>query len=183
MRNLLLLFLLLTISCKNETTADDKSSNSVVDMWKAYVKANPKSEDKSLPDSWFFHDNKADANRLGQLVLKGKKKASSGLYALYNDANAELPKVGSKKIITDFEGKALAIIEIRKVDTIPFNKISKDYAALDMGTSENSLETWKKAHWDFFESVLQEKDKTPTKDMLVVCQWFETIWPASSVEY
>lgn len=170
-------------SCKNETTSINEIEDSVVELWKSYVDAHPKLEDKSLPDSWFFHSNKADANRLGELVLKGKKKAGSGLYSWYKDANADLPKIGTKHIITDFDGKALAIIEIRKVDTIAFNKISKTYASLDMGTSEKPLEKWKKAHWDFFESALKEEDKTPTEDMLVVCEWFETIWPANAVEY
>jgi uncharacterized protein YhfF len=82
-----------------------------------------------------------------------------------------------KQIVTDFDGKAKAIIENISVDTIPFNKISKDYAELDMGTTIEPLEKWKKAHWDFFESFLEESGAQPTEEMLIVCVRFETIWP------
>jgi uncharacterized protein YhfF len=62
-----------------------------------------------------------------------KKQAGSNLYYFYKEANADLPKIGTKSIVTDFDGKARAIIEIKKVDTISFNQISKAYAPLDMG--------------------------------------------------
>tara|TARA_R110002050_G_scaffold253691_4_gene391925 strand:- start:4099 stop:4449 length:351 start_codon:yes stop_codon:yes gene_type:complete len=112
------------------------------------------------------------------LTLNGKKKASSGLYSLYKHDNIDLSKVGTKQIITDFDDKAQAIIENKSVDTISFNKISKDYAALDMGTDIEPLEKWKKAHWDFFEGILEESGEKPNEEMLVVCVKFETIWTA-----
>lgn len=182
-RAVVLCSIILLTSCKNDSAPTSNTKNSVITMWKDYVEANPNLKDKTLPDSWFFHNNKSDANRLAKLVVSGQKKASSGLYQWYKDANTDLQNVGTKHIITDFEGKAQAIIEIRKVDTIAFNKISKVYAALDMGTSDKPLEKWKKAHWDFFESALKEEGKTPTEDMLVVCEWFETVWPIDSVVY
>ncbi|MDB2606672.1 ASCH domain-containing protein, partial [Zobellia sp.] len=114
---------------------------------------------------------------LAELVANGKKQAGSGLYTWYQDANADLPKTGMKHIITDFDGKAQAIIEIIKVDTIPFNEISETYAAMDMGTEIEPLKKWKKAHWEFFTSTMKERKKEPTENMLVVCEYFETIWP------
>ena len=106
-----------------------------------------------------------DANRLAELTLNGKKKASSGLYSWYKEAGADLPKTGTQHIITDFYGKAKAIIEIRKVDTIPFNQISKEYAEMDMGISEDPLKKWRKAHWDFFSQAMAESDQKPTEDI------------------
>ncbi len=91
-----------------------------------------------------------------------------------------MPKIGAKQIITDFEGKAQAVIETTKVDTIPFNKISVAYAELDMGTTVEPLKKWQKAHWDFFSSVLTEFGEKPTEEMLVVCESFEIIWTKES---
>lgn len=95
---------------------------------------------------------------------------------MYQQYEVDLPKVGTKQIITDFDGKARVIIENRSVDTIPFNKISAEYAELDMGTDIEPLEKWKKAHWDFFESFLKESGEKPTKEMLIVYVRFDTIW-------
>ncbi|WP_298417289.1 ASCH domain-containing protein [uncultured Kordia sp.] len=184
MKNIAIILFLLLVSCKSEPKKGMESDNTidktVVEMWTNYTKVNSGLKKETLPDSWYFHNNEQDANRLGKLVLEGKKQASSGLYVWYEEANAALPKVGVKHIITDFDGKALAIIEITKVDTIPFNTISKTYAEKDMGTKKEALKKWKKAHWDFFASAMNESDKKMTEEMLVVCEQFKTIWTKQS---
>lgn len=182
MRNFhLLLLFCLVFGCKNEaenkTDSENKIDASVTKMWHAYANSNPKIDKNKLPEIEFFHNNKLDAARLGKLVVSGKKQAGSSLYALYQHYNADLPKVGTKQIITDFDGKAMAITVTTKVDTIPFNKISESYASLDMGTTDEPLTKWKKAHWNFFEPAMKDIGKKATEDMLVVCIWFETVWP------
>lgn len=177
MKYILSILLLILISCKNESKPKNASSDSVSLMWDSFIKSHHDAQNEEIPESWFFHNNREDANRLGKLVLAGKKKAASGLYAWYEEANADLPKVGKKHIITDFDGKAIAIIKINKVDTIPFNRISKEYAEMDMGTTNKALNKWKKAHWDFFSSTIKESSTKPTENMLVVCEQFERIWP------
>ena len=188
MKYLTLILLLIFIGCKNvsktetqvETTTEMESENgidkSVFEMWNNYIASHPESKDMGMPESDFFHNNKEDANRLAKLTLNGQKKASSGLYSLYKQYEVDLPKVGTKQIITDFDGKAQVIIENISVDTIPFNKISEEYAELDMGTEIEPLKKWKKAHWEFFESFLKESGQKPTEEMLIVCVRFDTIW-------
>ena len=168
---ILLLFIVLT-SCKSE-----KPDKSVYEMWNNYAASNSEFASVEMPDAWHFHMNREDANRLAELTLSGKKKAMSELYSWYEAGGLDLDEIGTKHIITDFDGKAQAIIEIIKVDTIPFNKISKDYAALDMGTIIEPLKKWKKAHWDFFANALEQSGEKPTEEMLIVCEWFKTIWP------
>lgn len=180
MKHLTIILFLIIISCKSETKTEMKTENgidkTVYEMWNSYTKSNSEFKSNEIPESWYFHNNKEDANRLAELILNGKKKASSGLYFWYEEANADLPKIGTKHIITDFEGKAQAIIEIKKVDTIPFNQISKDYAEMDMGTKIEPLKKWKKAHWEFFASTMEESGVKPAEEMLIVCERFETIW-------
>ncbi len=180
MRHISIILFLTLIGCKNETKNEVNTENgidkTVYEMWNSFIESNPESKKDALPESWYFHNNKKDANRLAELTVNGKKKASSGLYFWYEEANANLPKVGTKHIITDFDGKAKAIIEIKKVDAIPFNQISKAYAQMDMGTEIEPLKKWKKAHWDFFAAAMEESGEKPTEDMLIVCERFETIW-------
>lgn len=177
MKQILIFSFFVLIGCKSETKTKKQTDNSVSKMWANYINANPEFRTEEIPESWYFHNNKEDADRLANLVLNGKKKAGSGLYLWYKEANADLPKIGVKHIITDFDGNAKAIIEIKKVDTIPFNQISETYAAMDMGTDIEPLKKWRNAHWDFFKSTLQESENKPTEEMLVVCESFETIWP------
>ena len=171
MRHISIFLFLILVGCKNETKSkseigtenqsevttenEDGIDKSVSEMWNDFTESNPEFKSDGIPESDFFHNNEADANRLAELTLTGKKRASSGLYSLYEQYNAELPKVGTKQIVTDFNGKAKAIIENVSVDTIPFNKISKEYAEMDMGTNIEPLEKWQKAHWEFFENFLR----------------------------
>ena len=193
MKSIAIILVLFLLGCKNEiktkTLVEPETQSeaimetengidkSVYDMWHRYIESNPDLKVVDIPESDFFHNNRKDANRLAELTLKGKKKASSGLYSLYKRYDVALPKVGTQQIITDFDGKAIAIIENKRIDTIPFNKITEEYAALDMGTDIEPLRKWKKAHWTFFENVLKESGEQPTEEMLVVCVRFETIWP------
>lgn len=176
MRHLTIILFLILISCKNETKTENEIDKTVYEMWESYTNSYPEFENKEIPETWYFHNNEEDANRLAELTLNGNKKASSGLYSWYEEANADLPKAGTKHIITDFYGKAQAIIEIIKVDTIPFNKISKDYAELDMGTKMEPLKKWKNAHWNFFAKAIEQSGGKPSEEMLIVCEWFEIIW-------
>jgi uncharacterized protein YhfF len=150
---------------------------SVYALWNAYIQYRPEAKNEAMPTSDFFHDNREDALRLARLTLTRKKKASTGLYSLYQKYGVALPEVGSKQIITDFDGKAKAIIAYTQIDTISFDQVTVAYASWDMGTTIEPLTKWKKAHWDFFTTLLKESGEQPSEKMLVVCQQFETIWP------
>lgn len=180
MKPIATLLFFLFIGCKSETKTEAKSEEAidttVYALWNNYTTSNPEFATDEMPESWYFHDNKEDADRLAELTRRGKKRAGSGLYSWYKEAHADIPKIGTKHIITDFEGKARAIIEIKMVDTIPFNQISKAYAEMDMGTDNEVLKKWKKAHWDFFANAMEESGEKPTEEMLIVCERFETIW-------
>ena len=195
MRYLTLILVVIIFSCKSETKTEIKTEvetgvgakadmeieneidTSVSKMWSDFLEANPEFKNDGLPEADSFHNNEADAKRLADLIVSGKKQAGSMLYFFFEEAKADLPAIGTKSIVTNFDGKARAIIEITKVDTIPFNQVSAAYAELDMGTNIEPLEKWKKAHWDFFASSMEEKGVQPTEEMLVVCEWFETVWP------
>jgi len=191
MRHISIFLFLILVGCKNEsksgigtenqsevtTETEDGIDKSVSEMWNDFTESNPAFKNDEIPESDFFHNNEKDANRLAELTLTGEKRASSGLYSLYQQYNADLPTVGTKQIVTDFNGKAKAIIENMSVDTIPFNKIPKEYAKMDMGTDVEPLEKWKKAHWNFFKSFLKENGEKPSDEMLIVAVKFKKIWP------
>ena len=162
---------------ETEMDTENGIDKSVYAMWNSFTESNPKFKKDELPDTDFFDNSEEEPSKYAELIVDGKKRTSSGLYLWYKEANVDLPKVGTKLIVTDYNGKALAIIETKKSDTIPFNQISKEYAELDMGTNIEPLQKWKKAHWDIFANSLQENGQKATDEMLVVCEWFETIWP------
>lgn len=189
MRHITIILFLFFISCKTdkkneinsqaekELVTENRIDKTVYEMWNDFTESNPEFKKDELPDTDFFDEDEIEAERFAKLILNKKKQTSSGLYIWYKEANIGLPKIGTKLIVTNLNGEARAIIETKKVDTIPFNQITKDYAELDMGTNIKPLEKWKKAHWKFFANTLDENGQKVTDEVLVVCEWFETIWP------
>lgn len=172
MKRITFFLLVILTSYKSETKNDLASENeidqTVYTMWDNFTESNPEFEKDELPETDFFDNKEIKAHRYADLIVNGKKKASSGLYIWYKEANIDLPKIGVKLIVTDYHGKAHAIIETKKVDTIPFDQITKEYAELDMGTTIQPLEKWKKAHWNFFANALEQNGQETTDEMLVV---------------
>jgi uncharacterized protein YhfF len=107
MKHITIILFLILISCKSETKTENGIDISVYQMWTNFTESNPEFKTDELPDSDYFHNNKSDANRLAALIVSGKKQAGSNLYYFYEEANADLPKIGTKSIVTYFDGKAL----------------------------------------------------------------------------
>ncbi|MBH1940840.1 ASCH domain-containing protein [Mobilitalea sibirica] len=151
---------------------------SVEAMWKEYVSSQGEtilSTDKHYT-SWHFCDNEEDANALAELVLEGVKRATASLYLSYEYENEELPKVGDYCIITDWSGIARCIIEVVKIDVVPYCKVTKEFAATE-GEGDKSLEYWRKVHWDYFSREMESMGKEADQDMLVVCEEFQVVYP------
>ncbi|MDF4202182.1 hypothetical protein PXD56_04415 [Maribacter sp. SA7] len=77
MRYLSIFLILIFLSCKNDSKKEIVTENgidaSVYEMWNDYTASNPQMNKEELPESWFFHDNKEDADRLAALTVNGKK--------------------------------------------------------------------------------------------------------------
>jgi uncharacterized protein YhfF len=125
--------------------------------------------------SWHFCDNEEDANNLAELVKQGIKRATTGLYYLYEIEGDTLPKDGDLNIIIDWQGKAQCIIETKKVTILPFENVTEEFAKIE-GEGDMSLKYWQEVHINAFNRHLKNYKMKFSKDMLVVCEEFETVY-------
>jgi uncharacterized protein YhfF len=125
-------------------------------------------------NSWKFGDTPKEANNLLDLVLSGKKKATSSLYEFYIRKKVALPYKGNKNIITDSKNIPRCLIITTKVEIKPFEKITAKFAAKE-GEGDKSLHYWKKVHKKFFTKRLRKMNKEFSEDILVVCEEFKVI--------
>ena len=89
--------------------------------------------------------------------------------------NVSLPRVGNKYIVTNWVGNPRAIIETIKVQQVPFNKITPEFAEIE-GEGDKSLAYWKKVHKAYYKREMQSHKEEFSKDMIIVCQYFDTIY-------
>ncbi|WP_432664930.1 ASCH domain-containing protein [Wukongibacter baidiensis] len=125
--------------------------------------------------SWHFSNNEEIANSLAELVKDGVKRGTTSLYYWYGLEGEELPKEGQLSIITDWKGIAQCIIEIKKVNIMPFKEVTEEFAKIE-GEGDKSLEYWRRVHIDFFTKELSEVGKEFTEDMEVVFEEFEVVY-------
>lgn len=121
-----------------------------------------------LPEAFAFGDSSEMADRLLEVVLSGKKTATTGWPA---DPNVT-PNMLS--IVLDGRGQPRAILRIVKVELLPFLEVPAAHAAAE-GEGDLSLDWWRTEHRRFF--LRQEAERPFTDDENVQCETFEVVWP------
>ena len=112
-------------------------------------------------DRWTFGIN---VDRLVNLVLEGKKTATTSLYEIDS-----LPKKGDISVLTDSKDNSLCILKTKKVIITEFKNITWDLANLE--GENNSLDEWRKVHIDYFSKI----DSNFNDDTKVIFEIFEVI--------
>lgn len=152
------------------------NEKSVKNMWQNFLSTlNPEEAKHATYEAWAFGDGPELANELAQLVKSGDKTATCSLYQSYIDENEELPKVGEYNIITDWDGQPILITRTMKVELIPFNEVTKEFAYKE-GEGDKSYDYWRREHIKFFNRELADKNQTFEEKMYVVCEEFKVVY-------
>jgi len=152
----------------------------VVELWDSFVNQNPEYKDHELGEWFHFCDNEKDAKVCAQLAQDGIKQASSTSLWWFEKNKADLPEVGNIYVVTDWYKIAKAIVEVVKVEQVPFNKITEEYAAME-GEGDKSLTYWNETHWEYYNKEMEEFNEKPAEDMLIVCEQFKTIFTVDNI--
>ncbi|HHL32214.1 MAG TPA: ASCH domain-containing protein [Oceanospirillales bacterium] len=154
------------------------NNESIKKIWQDFITKNPQYGHRQRPASFYFCSNQKAADDCAQLVVKGIKQATTSSKWHYDFKQEKFASVGDMFIITDWCGKACAIIEITHVELTNYNKITEAYAGIE-GEGDQSLAHWRKVHWTHFSQEMAVCNEEPTADMPVVCEYFKTVWIAS----
>jgi uncharacterized protein YhfF len=148
-------------------------------MWNAFVSSGLRDAATAAGSSygsWSFGDSAEMADRLVELVLSGRKRATAGSLWGYEADEEPLPEVGEFSVITDGAGVARCIIRTTAIDLVPFSDVDESFARAE-GEGDRSLEYWRQGHWAYFSRELEEIGREPEADMLIVCEHFEVVFP------
>jgi uncharacterized protein YhfF len=126
-------------------------------------------------EAFAFGDSKEMADDLAQLVINGQKQATTSALALLELDKEPLPQIGDYSIVLNADEKPLAIIKTTKVDILPFNKVTAEYAEKE-GEGDKSLSYWREGHNAFFTREYKRYGLEFNEDAPVVCEEFECIY-------
>jgi uncharacterized protein YhfF len=126
------------------------------------------------PSVWAFGDGPALASELASLVLQGRKTATAGLLWAHEAEGDRVPAPGDVSIVTDWDGRPLAVLETTEVRIVPFEAVDAEHARAE-GEGDLSLEDWRRGHWDFFQRECARLGRQPSWRMPVVCERFRLL--------
>ena len=117
------------------------------------------------------------ADALLDALLRGDKRATTGLKCLYELENEKLPQAGQYSVILDSQGLPRCITRITKTEITPFREITEEYAFIE-GEGDKSLTYWRDAHREVFTRECREDFQMDfSEDMECVCEYFEVVYP------
>lgn len=149
--------------------------SSVETLWNDFITQNPNNTIKEIPVSFYFCDNKKDADECAELVVKGIKQATATSLWWYKKNNEQLPEIGNQYIVTDWEGNAKAIIEVTKIEKVPYNKVTAEFAQAE-GEGDKSLRYWKEVHEAYYSREMKPYGEEFNENIIIVCEHFKTIF-------
>jgi uncharacterized protein YhfF len=151
----------------------------VAAFWQSFVDSQTDDPTPRFFEACHFDDNQPSADALAQLVLAGRKRATASLAWTYEAASAPLPKAGDLSVVTNWARVPLCVIETRRVDLVPFDKVCEEFAATE-GEGDGSLRQWQAEHWAYFGRECLRIGRSPDPGMPVVCERFEVVFRDSA---
>ena len=124
-------------------------------------------------EHWHFVLTESACNHLLDLVLAGRKRATSSSLLSYRMEGEEIPKAGDLSVITDWDGVPRCVVMTTAVRVMRYGDITFDIAKLE--GEDDSLESWRRNHERFFRAEGEELGYTFSEDLKVVFEEFEVI--------
>lgn len=144
-------------------------SNDIQNYWDSFITRNEQLhylKNYSF-EAWSFGNTKEMADKLGQLVLDGKKTATCSLLRAYRGEENEIPRVGVYSVLCDGSEKPICIVFLTDTWICKYNEMTEKHA-YEEGEGNRTLEYWKKVHFDFFKDY-----EGFHKEDLLVCERFK----------
>lgn len=141
--------------------------------WNDFLSRENQPLDTNYFEAFYFGSDRQSADHLLQLVLEGKKSATSSAEEEYLLINEREPKIGDFSIVTDFDGNPKCIIQTTEILKLKFNEMTYDICRLE--GEDLTLETWQEKHIDFFDTVGKIVGYEYHPDMMLVFEKFEVV--------
>jgi uncharacterized protein YhfF len=111
-------------------------------------------------------------DRLVELVVTGRKRATAGLLSEWESAQDPL-EVGRCWAVVDSAGRRVAVVETTELRIGTFDDVDWDWI-VDAGEGDQSVEEWREGYLDYYERTT---GKRPDLTTPVVYERFRLVEP------
>ena len=143
-------------------------------FWFEYLEKNNLPKTTPYSGEFILGEDEVSCLQLSALILGGKKTGSFTALDSFIIDNEPLPKAGSNYVVADWNEVPICIIQTTKVTILPYNQITWEMAEKE--GEEDSFESWKESHNEFFEYDAEIMGYEFKLDMPVVFEEFKVIY-------
>lgn len=145
---------------------------SISDYWNKFLDTRPDLGHlaNSMPETWSIGHSPEMAEELIELIIGGKKTATSSLLSVYKSGKEPMPQIGSYRIVTDGKKVPRCVIYITDLFVKKFTEVTEKHA-LEEGEGDGSLDYWLDVHMKIFSAY---PDFSETSDIL--CERFRLVY-------
>lgn len=124
-----------------------------------------------------FGDAPELANALADLIISGKKTATSSGFELYMHDHEPMPEVGDINVVLDGQQQPVAVTYLEDTFIVPFASVDETQAQLE-GEGDLSLTYWQHEHARVYKAEYAEAGLTfdPASSMVVI-ERFRVLYP------
>jgi uncharacterized protein YhfF len=115
-------------------------------------------------ETFSFGDSPEMADRLLDCVLNGNKRATC-----WSTADGQQTEVGKQMVVLNGKGEPAAIIETVELTSRRYCDVDLQFA-LDEGEGDETLDSWRNGHQDYFE-----RNGGFSDEMLLWCERFALV--------
>jgi uncharacterized protein YhfF len=146
------------------------------ELWNRYLAdhPNPKDARETFLGTFRIGGSEESADAGAKLILDGIKTTTSSLMLEWETSGDTPPFPGALSILLDGRNEAVAVVETKKTELIPFNKVDAAFAKA-YGEWDRTLETWRAKNFAYYTELAKELGGTMTEDTELLCEWFEVV--------
>jgi uncharacterized protein YhfF len=111
-------------------------------------------------------------DELNALVVAGRKTATAGLLQEYAWEGEQLEHVGEQLALLDGSGAPLRIVEVTRLEIVPFVEVGWDFALAE-GEGHTSIEDWRRSRLAIWAAVYPST--RVDDDTEVVCRYLRVV--------
>lgn len=142
--------------------------------WQEFVQKHPEAAGAKY-EAWAFGNDPQMADELLQLVLAGKKTATTSAKELYALDGEAYPEVGGYSVLLDGQDNPRAVIVTTKLEETTFKEVTAEFAATE-GEGDGSLAYWRAGHIKFFTREYEKCGLVFHEDIPVLCETFKVVY-------
>jgi len=149
-------------------------SKEILDYWERFKQETGVVAE--LTDAFGMGDSPGLMQELLELVLEGKKRASTTLVREMEAEGWPEPREGEYNILLDGEGKPAAVIVTVSARRARFREVDAEHAYWE-GEMERTLESYRREHVKYYGRRGEALGFEFSEDMEVILERFEVVYP------